>query len=87
MPGQVVAQDIQIFPTFAEIPAGWRLRVTLTTAETPHLFATLAQLPGLLGGFYAVERQAGAASVLNVPLAPASAFTIPCGDLCSVGGP
>jgi putative CocE/NonD family hydrolase len=87
VPGQVVAQDIQIFPTFAEIPAGWRLRVTLTTAETPHLFATLAQLPGLLGGFYAVERQAGAASVLNVPLAPASAFTIPCGDLCSVGGP
>jgi putative CocE/NonD family hydrolase len=86
-PGQVTRQDIQIFPTFAQIPAGWRLRVTLTTGETPHLFPAVSQLPQLIGGIYQVERSAGAASVLNVPLAPVSAFSVPCGSLCSVGGP
>jgi hypothetical protein len=87
VPGSLTRQDIQVFPTFAAIPAGWRLRVTLTTAETPHLLATAAQLPNLLGGLYEVERHAGAASFLNVPLAPASAYDVPCGDLCSAAGP
>jgi putative CocE/NonD family hydrolase len=87
LPGQVTRQDIQIFPTFAQIPAGWSLRVTLTTAETPHLMATAVQLPGLLGGIYQVERHIGATSLLNVPLAPASAFSVPCGAVCSAAGP
>jgi predicted acyl esterase len=87
VPGQVVRQDIQIFPTFAQIPAGWRLRVTLTTSETPHLIPTVAQTPGLIGGIYQIERSANAASVLNVPLAPVSAFWVPCGALCSLAGP
>jgi uncharacterized protein len=86
-PGQVTRQDIQIFPTMAEIPAGWRLRVTLTTGETPHLYPTAAQLPRLLGGIYRVERNAVDASVLNVPLAPVTAFWVPCGPLCSAAGP
>jgi hypothetical protein len=47
----------------------------------------VSQLPQLIGGIYQVERSAGAASVLNVPLAPVSAFSVPCGSLCSVGGP
>jgi putative CocE/NonD family hydrolase len=87
VPGRVTRQDIQIFPTMAEIPAGWRLKVTLTTGETPHLFPTAAQLPRLLGGIYRVERNAVEASVLNVPLAPVSAFWVPCGALCSTAGP
>jgi hypothetical protein len=87
VPGQLTREDIQIFPTFAEIPVGWRLRVTITTAETPHLFAPADVLPHLLGGLYEIQRHAGAASVLNVPLAPASSFNIPCGTLCSSAGP
>ncbi len=87
LPGQITRQDIQIFPTFAAIPAKWRLRVTITTSETPHLFPTATQLPRLLGGIYNIERHAGQASMLNVPLAPASAFTISCGSLCSAAGP
>jgi hypothetical protein len=87
VPGQVVKQDIQIFPTFAQIPAGWRLRVTLTTSETPHLIPTVAQTPGLIGGIYQIQRSAKAASVLNLPLAPVSAFWVPCGALCSLAGP
>jgi hypothetical protein len=87
VPGQVVRQDIQIFPTMAQIPAGWRLRVTITTSETPHLAPTATQLPGLLGGIYQVQRNSGAASVLNVPLAPVTAFSTPCGGLCTATGP
>jgi hypothetical protein len=86
-PGQITQQDIQVFPTFAEIPAGWRLRVTLTTSETPHLFPTAVQLARLVGGVYQVQRNAGASSVVNVPLAPVSAFWVPCGALCSTAGP
>ena len=87
VPGQVTREDIAIFPTMTELPAGWRLRVTITTGDTPHLFPTAAQLPHLLGGTYQVERSAAAASALTVPLAPASAFDVPCGSLCSPAGP
>ena len=52
VPGQLTRQDIAIFPTMTELPAGWRLRVTITTSETPHLFPTAAQLPNLVGGVY-----------------------------------
>jgi putative CocE/NonD family hydrolase len=85
--GQVTREDIAVFPTMTELPAGWRLRVTITTADTPHLFPTAAQLPHLLGGIYQVERSAAAPSALTVPLAPASAFSVPCGTLCSPAGP
>jgi uncharacterized protein len=87
LPGHVTEEDIQIFPTFGEIPAGWRLRVTLTTGDTPHIVPTAAQLPRLVGGIYQIERNATAASVLNVPLAPLSSFWVPCGSLCSLEGP
>jgi putative CocE/NonD family hydrolase len=86
-PGQIAQQDIQVFPTFAEVPAGWRLRVTLTTSETPHLFPTAVQLARLLGGVYSVQRNAVTPSVLNIPMAPVSAFWVPCGALCSGAGP
>jgi predicted acyl esterase len=86
-PGQVTRYDIEVFPTFAAIPAGWRLRVTLTTSDTPHLAPTAVQLPHLIGGVYQVQRHAGAASYLNVPLASAAAFAAPCGALCTPAGP
>ena len=87
VPGQVTRQDIVIFPTMAELPTGWRLRVTITTGDTPHLFPTLTQMPAMVGGIYQVQRNAGAASELTVPLAPATAFNVPCGAICSAAGP
>jgi hypothetical protein len=80
-------QDIQVFPTATEIPAGWRLRVTITTGDTPHLMPSVAQVPHLLGGVYDVQRNTLAASLLNVPLAPLASFGVPCGDVCSPQGP
>ena len=87
VPGALTRQDIQIYPTMAELPAGWRLRVTLTTSDTPHLVPALSQAPTLAGGIYQVQRNVGAASMLNVPIAPASDFTLECGSLCSAAGP
>jgi hypothetical protein len=87
VPGQVTRQDIQVFPTMTEVPAGWRLRVTVTTGDTPHLLPSLAQVPKLFGGVYQVERNAGAGSVLTVPLAPLSSFGAACGDICTPQGP
>lgn len=78
VPGQLTSYDIEVFPTFAQVPAGWRLRVTLSTSDTPHLVPSLKQLPHLLGGVYRVEDHAGAASFVNLPLAPASSFATPC---------
>ena len=52
----------------------YQLRLTLTTSDTPHLAPTLPQAQNLAGGVYAVQRNAAAASYLEVPLAPADAF-------------
>jgi putative CocE/NonD family hydrolase len=83
VPGRIETDDIEVFPTFAEIPAGWRLRVTVTTSDTPHLVPTLSQLPHLVGGIYQIERTASAPSYANLPLAPVTAFPVPCGQTCS----
>lgn len=85
--GQLTREDIAVYPTMAELPTGWRLRVTVTTSDTPHLFPTAAQLPNLAGGIYQVQRDAAAASQLTVPMAPVSAFSVPCGSICSPAGP
>lgn len=87
VPGRVTRYDISVFPTFALIPSGWRLRVTITTADTPHLGVSAVQLPHLLGGVYEIQRHAGAASYINVPLVSPATFTTPCGALCSTAGP
>jgi putative CocE/NonD family hydrolase len=87
VPGQLTRQDIAVYPTMTEVPAGWRLRVTITTGDSPHLLPSLAQLPKLFGGMYDVQRNAAGASVLTVPLAPLASFGVACGDVCSPQGP
>jgi len=66
--GQVVRSDIEIFPVLADLPKGDRLRLTLATADVPHLLATPLQLPNLIGGVYRIERDRADASYLEVPL-------------------
>lgn len=73
-PGKVERFDIEVFPTFAYIAPGHRIRVTITTSDTPHLIPTQAQLPDLLGGYYQVQRNHAYASFVNLPLAPAGSF-------------
>src|SRR6478609_293060 len=71
---KVTRFDVEVFPTFAKIAKGHSLRVTLTTSDTPHLGFTPDQLQNLAGGVYQVQRNAGAASFVEIPTAPPSAF-------------
>jgi putative CocE/NonD family hydrolase len=77
-PGQLTRYDIEVFPTFAELAAGHRLRLTITTADLPHLLPDAQAGPTLLGGVYTVGRNSTAPSFIELPLAPAAAFRSPC---------
>jgi uncharacterized protein len=65
---------------FQRIPAGDRLQVVLTTQAPATLLTgrslvpTPEDLAALAGGVYQIERKSGAASFVNLPLAPTSAF-------------
>jgi uncharacterized protein len=78
VPGEMTRYDIEVFPTLATLPAGHRLRLTLTTADTPPLLAPAPRFLDLLGGVYSVARHAGAASFVEIPLAPAGTLAQPC---------
>jgi uncharacterized protein len=64
-PGAMTEYQIQIFPTLVTIASGDRLRLTLSTADTPHLTPLPPQLPHLLGGAYTIARTADAPSSLT----------------------
>jgi uncharacterized protein len=83
--GAVTRFDIEVFPTFGKIAAGHRLRLTLTTSDTPHLGFTPDQLQNLAGGVYQVQRNAGAASFVELPLAAPGAFAQTC-SICVTAG-
>ena len=57
--------QIQIFPTLVTIASGDSLRLTLSTADTPHLTPLPPELPNLLGGVYTIGRTADAPSSLT----------------------
>jgi predicted acyl esterase len=67
-PGAVTEYQIEIFPTLATIGAGDRLRLTLSTADTPHLVPVPADLTKMVGGIYTLQRSAQAPSSLTLDL-------------------
>jgi putative CocE/NonD family hydrolase len=73
-PGAVERYDIEVFPTFATLAAGHRLRLTITTSGNPFVAPVGTEPATLVGGHYEVQRNAVYASQLNVPLAPAANF-------------
>jgi predicted acyl esterase len=64
--GAVTKYEIQIFPTLATIAAGDRLRLTLSSTDTPHLTPLPGQLPELAGGIYTIDRSATAPSSVTI---------------------
>jgi putative CocE/NonD family hydrolase len=68
VPGKVTRYDIEVFPTYATIAAGHRIRVTLSSADFPHLVPTPPELVQLAGGRYQVQRNASAPSSVTIPL-------------------
>jgi len=66
--------DIEVFPTMASIEPGHRIRVTITTADTPHLLPTIDQHKDLRFGRYQVMRTATYPSHINLPLSSPGEF-------------
>jgi putative CocE/NonD family hydrolase len=71
VPGAIEKYEIEVFPTLVTIGAGDRLRITISTTDTPHLVPIPSQLQRLVGGKYEIERTAAAPSSLTVELDPA----------------
>ena len=67
-PGKTVRYDIEIFPTLDTILAGHRLRITLTTADAPHLQPAAPVATKLIGGVYTIMRTKARPSSLYVPV-------------------
>jgi uncharacterized protein len=67
VPGRMASELIELPPVFARLQKGHRLRLTLSTSA-PHLHPSAAQLPGLAGGTYEIQRGGPRASFVNVPL-------------------
>jgi putative CocE/NonD family hydrolase len=67
-PGAVTEYQLEIFPTLATIAKGNRLRLTLSTTDSPHLTPLPGQLSQLAGGVYAIQRSAAAPSALTLEL-------------------
>jgi uncharacterized protein len=67
-PGTVTRYDIEIFPTLSTIAAGDRIRITLTTADAPHLQPSTPVAANLVGGIYTIERTKAAPSSVELPL-------------------
>jgi putative CocE/NonD family hydrolase len=66
--GKLTRYQIEIFPTLATIGKGDRLRLTLSTADSPHLTPLPAQLPNLNGGVYTIRHSHAKPSSLLVEL-------------------
>jgi putative CocE/NonD family hydrolase len=67
-PGRVTEYQIEIFPTLVTIAKGDRLRLTLSTTDSPHLTPLPEQVPELAGGVYTIRHSAPAPSALTFEL-------------------
>jgi predicted acyl esterase len=68
-PDELTRYDIEVLPTLASIAPGHRLRVTITTSDTPHLLPSAGQFANLVGGVYRVQHNRALASFVELPLA------------------
>jgi uncharacterized protein len=68
VPGTVTKYQIEIFPTLATVAKGNRLRLTLSTSDTPHLTPLPEELPKLASGVYTIARSATASSSLTLDM-------------------
>lgn len=66
--GQVTRYDIEIRPAFQTVEKGHSLRLLISSGDTPHLLPPPMKLLSLLGGVYALQRNAAAASFIDLPV-------------------
>ncbi|MFC9842127.1 CocE/NonD family hydrolase [Streptomyces sp. NPDC060223] len=78
-PGRTTRYDISLLPNFTKIPAGYRIQIIINSQPPAGFHFPVAptpqQLADLAGGQYTIERSAGAASFVNLPLTSPGAAT------------
>jgi hypothetical protein len=72
VPGALTQYNIEVFPTLSTIAAGHRIRITVTTADAPHLQPSVPETAHLVGGVYTVEHGAAGLSSVELPLGSVS---------------
>ncbi len=71
-PGEVMAVDVEVFPTGAVLRKGHRLRITVQSFDTPHLTATVPQTLDSAGGIITIHHSPRLRSRLVLPVREAS---------------
>ncbi len=66
--GQPVLVPVEVFPTSAEIPAGARLRVTLSPSDFPHAGSPLPQQIDTLGGIVSIHHGPDTPTSVTLPV-------------------
>ena len=67
-PGEVMAVDVEVFPTGAVLRKGHRLRITVQSFDTPHLTATVPQTLDSAGGIITIHHSPRLRSRLVLPV-------------------
>ncbi|HET9073145.1 MAG TPA: CocE/NonD family hydrolase [Solirubrobacteraceae bacterium] len=70
VPGQMTRYQVEIFPTLITVAKGDRIRLTLATADTPHLTPVPGDLEKMIGGVYSVAHSPADPSSLTLDLIP-----------------
>jgi putative CocE/NonD family hydrolase len=65
---KVTRFDIEIRPAFQTVAKGHSLRLLVQSNDTPHLLPPPMKLLSLLGGVYALQRNAAAVSFIDLPV-------------------
>ncbi|MFJ9391212.1 CocE/NonD family hydrolase [Nocardioides sp. NPDC101246] len=78
LPGALTRYDVEVFGVQATIAAGHRIRVTVSSGDSPAVLPTLLQTLQLAGGVYDIQRGAAAASYVQLPFT--SGQVAPCAD-------
>jgi uncharacterized protein len=73
--GQQTRYQVEVFPTYSTIAKGDRIRITLSSSDSPHLGADSVQTADLVGGVYQVHTGSGGASSVELPLSAAPSTT------------
>ena len=81
-PGGVTRLDIGLFGTVWRSGTGHELRLTITMSDHPWAVPSAAQVTNLAGGVYAVQRNAAAASFVDLPPTDTENFSNHC-EVCS----
>jgi putative CocE/NonD family hydrolase len=76
--GKVVRYDLEVFPTFAKLRRGHRLRVRIATSDVPHVLPLPGEALNLIGGVYHLQHNRSKASFIQVPTAAGGAYTRRC---------